>query len=244
MTKVAYRKTGFSSPLDRPISPNAQMPGVRVPVVRRRRSLQTLRGRLGALVDAAPGFGGASGTGRGVAAPAPGTAQLTIRGPATPRPAVPADPTGPGLCVTGGRARSPGAVSRIATGRPIGREYWTPPLPSHGRSGDRRVEQEPPRAAGAHLHRVDGLRLDEVQPLLDSDPLPSGTSAFVAGPRLLVLVARPHVRRAVSRRPPTTSRVRFRSPSGRRSTSPRCRPTTTRSSPAAWCCRSRCRPTR
>ena len=108
-------KNRFSTPLDRPISPNAQMPGVRVPVVRRTaEACKHCGAPLGALVGAGLASGRRTG-GRGRP-----PHRRPHRSPRRPqhrrRHRSPRRPHRRPLRAP--RARSPGAVPRIGAGRP------------------------------------------------------------------------------------------------------------------------------
>ena len=211
------------------------MPGVRVPPVRERRDVQAVR-------CPTPERGGSRArhdrdTCRGVAARAAGTSP----GPRGRDPGLGAATHGSRVRVTGGRA----AARRAATG---GREHWNadparsePRLRRHRRADPARRRGA---AARTDLHRLDGPGMGDVQPRARPRPAAHRNRRVRGRERRRVLVARPHVRRGGSRRRRRSSSVRFPSRRARRpSTSPRCRPTTTRSSPEAWCCRSRFRTT-
>ena len=176
------------------------------------------------------------GTCRGVAARAAGTVP--------PSPAAPPTPASPRRHprVPSSRRRRPCPPYPDGPVAPIGPEYWSPPTVSgpHGGTGSR--ARQPPRAAGAHLHRVDGLRLGGVQPRVRQRPV-ALRHERVRGRVTASRTRRPTTRstRSSRRRPPSTTGSSRSRRLGDDQPRRRCKPTTTRSSPAAWCCRSRFR---
>ena len=200
-----------------PIPPDAQMPGVRVPRVRRAAS------RANTAARPLPSRGGRHGSSRS------GHRRPRRRGPCRryfPRCTAPPTATArssPFAAIPRGARRprhrrraavAPGAVPGSAPGsRPIGREYWTPPTGSGPHVGAEGVERGPPRAARRSICIASmALGWATFNRVLDRDPLPSGTER-VRGRVTASCTRRPTTRstRSSRRRRPSSHRVDSRS---------------------------------